>query len=64
MHGSEGVGRPILYLLVLDVRCVPILYLYILLMHDHFMYQSFVTTAPPPTGNGGDYDFSAFSALL
>ena len=28
------------------------------------MHQSFVTTAPPPTGKGGDYDFSAFSALL
>ena len=27
-----------------------------------FMQQSFVTTAPPPTGK--DYDFSAFSALL
>ena len=23
-----------------------------------FMHQSFVTTAPPPTGKGGDYDFS------
>ena len=30
----------------------------------HLMHQSFVTTAPPPTGKGGDYDFSAFSALL
>ena len=28
------------------------------------MHQSFVTTAPPPTGKGRDYDFSAFSALL
>ena len=28
------------------------------------MHQSFVTTAPPPMGKGGDYDFSAFSALL
>ena len=28
------------------------------------MHQSFVTTAPPPTGKGGDYDFSAFIALL
>ena len=25
------------------------------------MHQSFVTTAPPPMGKGGDYDFSAFS---
>ena len=24
----------------------------------------FVTTAPPPTGKGGDYDFSYFSAQL
>ena len=22
------------------------------------MHQSFVTTAPPPSGKGGDYDFS------
>ena len=29
-----------------------------------FMHQSFVTTAPPPTGKGWDYGFSAFSALL
>ena len=28
------------------------------------MHQSFVTTATPTTGKGGDYDFSAFSALL
>ena len=28
------------------------------------MHQSFVTTATPPTGKGGHYDFSAFSALL
>ena len=28
------------------------------------MHQSFVTTAPPPTGKGGDCDLSAFSALL
>ena len=26
------------------------------------MHQSFVTTAHPPTGEGRDYDFSAFSA--
>ena len=29
-----------------------------------FMHQSFVTTSTPPTGKGGGYDFSAFSALL
>ena len=34
------------------------------LLEISFMHQSFVTTAPPPTGKGGDYDFSAFSALL
>ena len=28
------------------------------------MHQSIATTAPPPTGKGGDYDFSAFSDLL
>ena len=28
-----------------------------------FMQQLFVTTAPPPTEKGGDYEFSAFSAL-
>ena len=33
-------------------------------MRGIFVHQSFVTTAPPPTGKGGDYDFSAFSALL
>ena len=26
------------------------------------LHQSFVTTAPPPMGKCGDYDFSAFSA--
>ena len=26
------------------------------------MHQSFLTTALPPTGKGGDYDFSAFSS--
>ena len=31
---------------------------------DILMHQSFVTTAPPPTGKGKDYYFSAFSALL
>ena len=30
----------------------------------HLMHQSFVTTAPPPTGKGGDYDFSVFNALV
>ena len=30
----------------------------------HFMHQSFVTTAPPPTGNSGDNDFSSIRALL
>ena len=30
----------------------------------NLMLQSFVTTAPPPMGKGGDYDFTAFSALL
>ena len=28
------------------------------------MHQSFVTTAPPPTGNSGDNDFSSIRALL
>ena len=28
------------------------------------MHQSFATTAALSTGMGGDYDFSAFSALL
>ena len=28
------------------------------------MHQSFVTTAPPPTGKGGDYDKRVFIALL
>ena len=28
------------------------------------MHQSFVSSAPPPTGKGGDYDFSTFMALL
>ena len=28
------------------------------------MHQSFISTAPPPTGKGRDYDFSVFSALL
>ena len=30
----------------------------------HIMHQSFVTTAPPPTGNSGDNDFSSIRALL
>ena len=28
------------------------------------MHQSFVSTAPPPTGKGGDNDFSLLRALL
>ena len=28
------------------------------------MHHSFVTTAPPPTGKGGDCDFSVFNSLL
>ena len=28
------------------------------------MHQSFVSTDPPPSGKGGDYDFSVFNALL
>ena len=36
------------------------------ILHGHvsLMHRSFVTTVPPTTGKGRDYDFSAFSALL
>ena len=36
----------------------------LLIISSFFMHQSFVTIAPQPTGKGGDYDFSAFNALL
>ena len=36
----------------------------ILRVVHNVVYQSFVTTAPPPTGKGGDYDFSVFNAML
>ena len=33
------------------------------LRRHHFMHQSFVTTAPPPTGKGRNYNFS-FQCLV
>ena len=41
-------------------------YNHYLLHHNltYLMHQLFVTTAPPPTGNSGDNDFSSITALL
>ena len=33
------------------------------LFYTGFMHQSFVSTIPPPTGMGGDSDFSLFRVL-
>ena len=46
--------------LVLMVHVVHVELLFIV----HVMHESFVSTAPPPTGMGGDSDPSLFRALI
>ena len=52
---------------LLESACIlniSILVLGVGLIHVLCNDQSFVTTAPPPTGKGRDYDFTALSDLL